>query len=207
MTMPTRIPMSPRPLLAMALVLGALLSPLSLAAEPVVDRVGAPGPIRFGGTEFVLAWSSHPSADLFKQEYLPAGQDVERYESMVMLDVRPTGASATQMAAGMVQQLKARKATDPVVNYDLLLKPAGNEALLDFVISANDPASGVLIEWNAYRYTTGTDGRGTVMLGISRRAYGDAAARAFFTGLKASRARDIDTLARLPIADVKSPAP
>lgn len=189
-----------------ALVFCAIFSSLSLAAEPVVERLGVPGPIRFGQTEFELAWSSNPSPELFKQEYLPAGQNAERYQSMLMLDVRPTGANAAQMAAGMVEQLNARKATDPVVNYDLLLKPDGSEALLDFVLSAADPASGMLVEWNAYRYMTGADG-GTVMLGISRRAYGDTEVRALVGALKESRARDIAELSQMQVPQARPSAP
>ena len=55
----------------------------------------------------------------------------------------------------------------------------------------------MILEWNASRYTNTPDGLGWQMVGISRRAYGDAAARALLTGLKERRARDIDMLAKL----------
>lgn len=194
---------------AAAMVFGfafsAVLAPAALAQTAAhaahgapVERLGIPGPIRFGGTSYALTWTSKPSAELYKQEYLPAGQTVERYDSMLMVDLRPTGGTAAQSAAAMVETLKARKATDPIVNHDLLLKEDGTGALLDFVMSARD-ASGVILEWNAYRYTATSDGRGTQMIGISRRAYGDTAARALLTGLKASRTKDIDALARMTV--------
>lgn len=171
-----------------------------------VDRLGIPGPVRFGDTRYALAWSSHPSADLYKQEYLPAGQTLERYDSMLMVDLAPNIGNAVRTAAGMIETLNARKATDPLVNHDLLVKDDGSGALLDFLMSSAD-ASGVIVEWNAYRYTDTPDGRGTQMTGISRRAYGDTAARALLTGLKESRAKDIDTLAQMtiPVATPSQP--
>jgi hypothetical protein len=206
------MPASPRVLLSLLLVAaltsGTVVLPLAVsAAEPVVERLDVPGPIRFGDTDFALSWSSNPSPELFKQEYLPAGQDPERYDSMVMLDLRPNGANAAQMAAGMIEQLKARKASDPIANYDLLANTESGEVLLDFLISAPDPKDGLLVEWNAYRYVTEADGTGTRMLGISRRAYGDVAVRAFLVALKETRPRDIAALAKLPLPDVKRSAP
>jgi hypothetical protein len=205
------MPASPRVLhsllLVAALASGAALPPAAAAAEPVVERLGVPGPIRFGDTDFALSWSSNPSPELFKQEYLPAGQDPEHYDAMVMLDLRPDGANAGQMAAGMIEQLKARKASDPVTHYDLLINEHSGEVLLDFLISAPDPKDGLLVEWNAYRYVTEADGTGTRMLGISRRAYGDAAVRAFLVALKDARPRDITTLGKLPLPDVKRSVP
>lgn len=171
-------------------------SPAHAEHAAPVERLGIPGPIRFGDASYALSWTSHPSADLFKQEYLPKGQDAERYTSMVMIDLHPAGGRAVLAATAMVETLKARKAADPVVNYDLLFKEDGSGALLDFVLS-DQSASGVILEWNAYRYTNTPDGLGWQMVGISRRAYGDAAARALLTGLKESRARDIDMLAKL----------
>jgi hypothetical protein len=194
-------------LLVAALASGAALPVAAAASEPVVERLGVPGPIRFGDTNFALSWSSNPSPELFKQEYLPADQDPERYDAMVMLDLRPDGANAGQMAAGMIEQLKARKASDPVTNFDLLINEQSGEVLLDFLISTPDPKDGLLVEWSAYRYVTEADGTGTRMLGISRRAYGDVAVRAFLAALKDQRPRDIATLAKLPLPDVEPSVP
>lgn len=205
---------------AAALIGLAVLSPITVPAAfaqapahaghaehaAPVERLGIPGPISFAGTRYALAWTSHPSPALYKQEYLPAGETLERYQSMLMVDLRPSEGNAVQSAAGMVKTLNARKATDPVVNHDLLVKDDGSGALLDFVMSSKD-ASGVIIEWNAYRYTTTPDGRGSQMVGISRRAYGDAAARALLTGLKESRAKDIDALAKMTVPVAKPSAP
>lgn len=191
---------------SVAMTAFAQLLPQREPAAAPIERFGISGPIHFGEADYGLSWSSHPSADLYKQEYLPTGEDPDRYASMVMVDLRLGGGNAVQTAIGMSETLKARKATDPVVNYDLLLKPEGDEALLDFVMSSED-ASGEIIEWNAYRYTNAAGGRGTQMVGISRRAYGDTEARAFLTGLKQSRVKDIDTLADMQIPVAKASMP
>lgn len=167
------------------------------------ERIGVPGPIRFGDTEFALQWTSNPSPELYKQEYVPAGQRVERYESMLLVDVRPLGGDVAQAAGAMIEQIKARKASDPVANFDVIVNEAGDEVLLDFVLSARD-ASGVIVEWNAYRYVPGPGGQGTTMVGISRRAYGEAV-RDFLVGLKTRRLQDIDELAALQPFDIRLP--
>lgn len=135
------------------------LSAGALAVD-AVDRIGVPGPIRFGKTDFALQWTSNPPPELYKQEYVPAGQRVQRDDSMILIDVRPVGAGVAQTAAVMVEQIDGRKATDPVANVELLVNDAGDEVLLDFLISASDP-SGIIVDWNAYRYVRGPDGQGT----------------------------------------------
>lgn len=178
-----------------------LCAPAGVLATDAGDRIGVPGPIRFGDTEFALQWTSNPSPELYKQEYVPAGQRVQRYDSMLLIDVRPLGADVAQTVRAMVEQINARKATDPVANFDVLVNDAGDEVLLDFMLSAPD-ASGIVVEWNAYRYARGPDGQGTTMVGISRRGYGDAA-REFIEDLKARRAQDIGTLAALRPLEIK----
>lgn len=174
-----------------------------LLAADNADRIGVPGPIRFGDTDFALQWTSNPSPGLYKQEYVPAGQRVERYASMVLIDVRPLGGDVAQTARAMIGQIDARKTSDPVANFDVIVNDAGDEVLLDFVLSASD-ASGAIVEWNAYRYFPGPGGQGTTMLGISRRAYGDAV-RDFLVELKVRRPQDIRTLSALRAFDIALP--
>ena len=185
--------------------LALLLAPIAALAADASDRIGVPGPIRFGDTDFVLQWVSNPSPELYKQEYVPAGQRVERYDSMLLIDVRPFGADLAQTARAMIEQIEARKASDPVANVEVLVNEAGDEVLLDFLLSASD-ASGVIVEWNAYRYHRGPGGQGTTMVGISRRGYGDAA-RAFLVDLKTRRPQDIATLSALSRFEIRLPAP
>ena len=61
--------------------IAAVAAVLPLAAAPAlaqaVDHLGVPGPIALGGQSYALAWSSQPSPDYTKQEYVPVGQTVE----------------------------------------------------------------------------------------------------------------------------------
>jgi hypothetical protein len=63
----------------------------------------------------------------------------------------------------------------------------------------------LIVEWNAYRYTTlkDKDGHsGVALFGLSRRAYGDASTE-FLRALKAARPAEIDTLAKYPLPVVR----
>lgn len=167
-------------------------------AQNVVDHLKVPGPIAFSGETFRLAWSSHPSDRLYKQEYLPAGQTLKRYQGMLMLDLMFDGVTPRQKAEAFAATLQARKKTDPVVNFQLLQGDNG-QVILDFVLSGKQPNGEIIIEWNAYRYSA--LGEGVQMVGISRRAYGDAAAEDFLRNrLKALRDRDITALAGLEMS-------
>ena len=185
--------------------LALLLAPITAVAAVATDRIGIPGPVRFGDTKFALQRVSNPSPQLYRQEYVPAGQRVERYDSMLMIGVRLLGADLAQTARAMIEQIEARKATDPVANVEVLVNEAGDEVLLDFLLSTPD-ASGVIVEWNAYRYRRGPGGLGTTMVGISRRGYGDAA-RGFLVDPNTRRAQDIAALSALPWFEIRLPAP
>lgn len=182
----------------------ARAAPVAAAPGAVIERLGVPGPINFAGRRFALAWSSNPDGHLYKQEYVPAGQQVETFRDMMVIDVRHGTAGARETAKAMADSLEQRKATDPVARFELLEENGGKGMLLDFLMSARDAQGQVIIEWNAYRYADTPDGRGTTMIGISRRAYGDAQAREFLAALKTQRVRDRDALAAL-VVPVKVP--
>jgi hypothetical protein len=170
-------------------------------AQSAKDMLGVPGPITFQGAQFALAWSANPSADYIKQEYLPAGQKLERYEQMFMIEASksatPEGAAAAQLA-----MLKKRKGSDPTVNWDIIRNNATGEIILDFIVS--DPRA-EFVEWNAYRYAKlGKDG-GVALYAISRRGYRDKA-REFFVALKQNRPAAIKALATFD-APVLKPKP
>jgi hypothetical protein len=183
--------------------------PSQLTPSPVIeskgpmDRLKVPGPILFNQETYRLAWSSHPEGTWYKQEYVPAGESVERFSSMLMVDLRPDGPDALQMAQNMAKQIAARKGTDPAANYDLIVNPETKEVMIDFLMSAKGADGTLIVEWSAHRYTTRPDGTGTVLVGIARRGYGEAAVD-FLKALKAVRQRDIEALSTLKV-DVVEP--
>lgn len=183
-----------------ALVLLGLVSALPVQAQPagVKDVLGIPGPISLDGESYALAWSSQPSPSYRKQEYLPAGQQLASYTQMVMVEAMTGGATIQDAVAIKVDMLKQRKATDPLVNYDVIRNDSTGDMMLDFIMS--DRSTGTLIvEWNAYRYTKLDDG--VALFAVSRRGYGDQA-KAFLVGLKSMRPKTINALAKLTLPAV-----
>src|SRR4249920_2127721 len=61
--------------------------PDSLATPGVIEYLGVYGPFKVGDYTFHLRWSSHPTENYFKQEYVPAIYDLEKYIQMVMVEV------------------------------------------------------------------------------------------------------------------------
>ena len=178
------------PLLRLAATIAAaaaLLMPV-MAQE---EALGIPGPIVFDETTFELAWTSHPNETYYKQEYLPPGEALENYTQMFMVDVMTEGANPEAAAADMIAGLEQRKASDPVVNFDMIANEAPGELILDFLLS--DSSTGhVIVEWNAYRYVP--YGEGLMLVGISRRGYGDEAS-GFIASLADWRNSAIESLA------------
>jgi len=185
----------------------ALASVLWLApaqAEPT-DYLGMPGPIALSGDSYALAWSSHPADNYIKQEYLPAGETPERYSRMLLVE-RVTGEiGAADAARAQIEALNQRKPTDPLLNMDLLQNEAAGEVVLDFIVSSKDEAGEYIVEWNAYRYAPlaeGEAGPGVMLLGISHRAYGTDAAKAFLQGLPKLRSSEIEALVGAPLPEL-----
>lgn len=170
------------------------------ALEPV-ERLSVPGPLQLDGQQYHFAWSSHPYPQFYKQEYLPAGQTLERYRQMLMLDLLVAGVTPGQLAAEKIEELRKRKETDPVANYEVIVSKDGSSVLLDFVISAPDAQGSPIVEWNAYRYQAVP--KGVLLYGISRRGYGMEGAREFLRDdLKPNRSRWIAEIAGLTLPAV-----
>jgi hypothetical protein len=170
----------------------------SAAAQNVVDYLGIPGPIALGNTSYELAWSSHPVPHYTKHEYVPEGQAVENYQSMVMIDFLAGDVTPMSMVETMMASLEERKATDPMVNMELLENQSTGEVILDFLLSAPDADGNIILEWNAYRYASMQDADGTpgaLLFAVSHRAYGDEAAADFITELGPLREEQIALLA------------
>ena len=181
-------------LAATVIAAAALLMP-AMAQE---DALGIPGPIVFEESTFELAWTSHPTETYYKQEYLPVGEALENYTQMFMIDLLVEGANPEAAAADMIAGLEQRKASDPVVNFDMIANEATGELILDFLLS--DSSTGhVIVEWNAYRYVP--HGEGLMLVGISRRGYGDEAS-GFIARLADWRNSAIESLAVMELPKV-----
>lgn len=181
------------------LALAAILMASAPATARVVNFLNVPGPIELSGKSYELAWSSKPSDSYIKQEYVPAGQTVEHFYQMLMIERATGDLTVSDALAAQIDMLKKRKSSDPLVNFEALKKEGSEEVVLDFLLSAKDAKGSLIVEWNLYRYTP-TDS-GIALFAVSHRAYGDKDAKVFLTGLKQLRTNETRALlgAKIPV--------
>jgi hypothetical protein len=154
----------------------AFLTSSFLYAQNAVDKLNVPGPIVVGNKSHALSWTSHPTAGFYKQEYIPAGDNADKFKSMIMLDLSLGNFMLKDIVGAKIAELKKMKETNPMVNYEMFQK--NGEYLLDFLLSANSPNGKTvdIVERNIYRYKTFTDksgNKGILLFGISVRSYGN----------------------------------
>lgn len=174
-------------------------------SETVAKRLSLQETIAFNGESYRLSWSSHPTSDYYKQEYLPSGQTSERFQRMVLIETTLRGVKVDDAVGAQVSVLNKRKSTDPTVNFAILKNAKSGEVILDFVLSEQDRKGEDIVEWNAYRYAplkgkTGTSG--VLLFGISRRAYGKDTTN-FLRALKSERPAVINALAAYQLPAVR----
>lgn len=179
----------------------ALILMAAPAAAQVVDYLGVPGPIILDGESHELAWSSKPSANFVKQEYLPSGQSPEAYDRMMLVERLTGNVKVIDAVKNQIEMLKKRKDTDPLANFEVLQKNATGEVLLDFLVSVKDSKGEYVLEWNLYRYAPMKSG--VLLFAVSHRAYGNENAKAFLGGLKQLRTARTGALLK---ADLPKPA-
>ncbi len=177
-----------------------LLSSFAYGQKPV-DKLNVPGPIVIGKKSHVLTWTSNPSAGFYKQEYIPAGDKVNKFKSMVLIDVNLGNFILKDIVGAKMDELKKMKEANPMVNYEVFQK--NGEYLLDFLLSANSPDGKTIdiVERNVYRYKTFTDKtgkKGVLLFGVSVRSYGNDIDD-FLKGLKAGKAALLNEVAQYSI--------
>lgn len=188
----------------LAAVLAATLWLAPVQAQ-TTDHLGLPGPITLAGDSFALAWSSRAADNYIKQEYLPAGETPDNYSRMVSVETVTGGVGVMDAVRAQTETLTRRKATDPLVNMEVIQNEATGEALLDFIVSSRDEAGEYVVEWNVYRYAplaAGERGAGVMLFGISHRASGNDAAKTFLQELPVLRPTRIEALAAAPLPEL-----
>ena len=174
----------------------------SQAVKTYPDHLSVPGPLAFDGKSYNLAWSANPSANYYKQEYITKGDNVEKFKSMILLEVLAGDAKVKDIVAAKLEELKKMKAANPIVNYEVFQKDG--EFILDFLLSANsaDGRSIDILERNVYRYKSLSGQKGVVLFAVSTRAYG-AEAEKFLVNLKATKSRLVNAVAQFAFPAVK----
>ncbi|WP_373707688.1 hypothetical protein [Kaistella sp.] len=141
---------------------------------PVKNYLNTPELIKLNGTDFDLSWSSHPSENYYKQEYVPSDNVVEKYKEMIAVELVVGDLTAKDAVNQKIQEIEARKATDRVSNYALKEDTETKELILDFMMSEGAGESTIL-EWNVYRYKNYEDAggnKGISLFSLSKRGYG-----------------------------------
>ena len=153
------------------------------------DYLGTGKSLTFDKVDYNLTWTSHPSDNLYMQEYISENDSIEKFKKLVLLQVVTGNIKLKEVVDVKVSELKKMKEIDPMVNYELFEK--NGEIMLDFLLSNNLPDSNEpeLIERNVYRYKSFKDEEGKdglILFGVSERAYGNDIDK-FLIDLKAHR--------------------
>lgn len=193
------------------LLLAACFCSTILRAQPspsAVDYLRVPGPLVFEKTPYHLVWSAHPTPTFYKHEYLTAGDQLNQFKTMILLDVVTGKADLRQVVAAKVAELKSLQANNPVVRYEVIETGKPGEALLDFWLSQNAPDGKtiLIVERNVYRYrlfTNSAGQKGILLFGVSKRGYG-AEARKF---MAAQQARKADLVGQVQGFAMPDPSP
>ena len=168
------------------------------------DYLNFPGPVTVAKTKYNFAWSSHPNENYYKHEYIPSTNTLEKYKSMVLVEVLVGEYNPSDIAGAKVAELKKLKENNPVVNYNIFQK--NGEIILDFLITDNAPNGNVsIIERNIYRYKSAIDKNGKkylILFGISERGYGNEG-KAFLANLKNNKTVLLNEMAKQAMPEVE----
>lgn len=173
------------------------------------ERLGVSGSLNFDNKVYNFVWSSHPTADYYKQEYIQKGENLNKFTSMLMIEVATGTIILKNVVDAKIAELKTLQATNPFISYEYNYDAEKEEYLLDFVITRNsaDGKLAVIAERNVYRYKTlpsTANKPGIMLFAISTRSYGEET-KAFLAGLKTGRNALVEKLRNytLPAITIK----
>jgi hypothetical protein len=174
------------------------------AQNKVNDYLNVPGPINLNQKEYNLAWSSHPNENYFKQEYLNPKENINQYNSMVLIEFVKGNFTLKDIIDQKIGELQESKKTNPVVNYQVLEN--NGEYILDFLISENskDGKEILIAERNIYRYKliNNSKNKGVLLFAVSERGYEKNMAD-FFNNLKANSSQLIKIVGNFKLPDIE----
>ncbi len=157
-------------------ILFALFLSLSSMAQNPIDRLGVKGNLEFNKTDYKLSWSAKPNDNYLIQEYLPKGENSEHFNQMLTIHLFITDISTEGAVNQKINELTARKNTDPICNYQVTKSPDGKEYLIDFLLGESKDDKMTVVEFNLYRYKQieiPNKGKALIVYAYSKRGYGD----------------------------------
>lgn len=174
------------------------------AQNTVNDYLNISGPIKLNQKEYKLIWSSHPNENYFKQEYISSNENINRYNSMVLIDFVKGDFNIKDVVDQKVAELQEMKKNNPVINYQIFENK--EEYILDFLISENSKnGKEILIaERNIYRYKiiSNEKNKGVLLFALSERGYPENM-DSFFNNLKSNTSKLIEAVGNYKLADIE----
>jgi hypothetical protein len=131
------------------LITATAVTLIAMKLPDIRDYLSVGTQLNFNGASYDLKWSSHPSENYYKQEYLQQGEEFGSYHNMILVEAIKGDLKVKDALKTKVSELEARKKWDYVANYQVYEnknKPA--EGIIDFVVSDTMTT----YEWNLYRY-------------------------------------------------------
>ncbi len=130
-------------------ILGLMLSSFAaLGQENIKDYLSIGNQKVFNTENYNLKWSSNPSVNYYKQEYLRKEDAFPNYEKMLIVETIKGYLTADQVATMKINELENWKKANPMVTYEKFDNKDNNEVIIDFVLSDGQS----IYEWNVYRY-------------------------------------------------------
>lgn len=120
---------------------------MSFTTKDIIDYLSIGSELSFNNEKYNLAWSSHPNASYFKQEYLRKSDKLEKYEKMVMVEAIKTTLNPEKVSQMKINELTTLKKINPIVNFKQAESSNQNDKIISFTISG-----GNILEWNVYKY-------------------------------------------------------
>jgi len=114
----------------------------------VKDYLSVGEKIAFNAENYNLKWSSNPSANYYKQEYLRPADVFPNYQKMIIVESIKGNLTVAQVSNMKINELENWKKGNPMVRYEKFENKDKNEVIIDFIVS--DGKS--IYEWNVYRY-------------------------------------------------------
>ncbi|WP_343687860.1 hypothetical protein [Chryseobacterium gleum] len=174
------------------------------AQNTVNDYLNISGPIKLNQKEYKLVWSSHPNENYFKQEYISSNENINRYNSMVLIDFVKGDFNIKDVVDQKVAELQEMKKTNPVINYQIFENK--EEYILDFLISenSNDGKEILIAERNIYRYKiiSNEKNKGVLLFALSERGYPENM-DSFFNNLKSNTSKLIEAVGNYKLPDIE----
>lgn len=174
------------------------------AQNKITEYLNIPGPITLDSKTYQLAWSSHPNENYFKQEYLSSNENLQKYNTMILIDFVKGNFEIKDAINQKVTELEEIKKTNPVVNYQVFEN--NGEYILDFLITENskDGKEILIAERNVYRYKliNENNNKGVMLFAVSERGYKENM-EAFFNNLKENSTKLVEIVGNYKLPDIK----